>query len=96
MCSRSACTLIRIKDVDNLYAGPVGYRPVRGNKYPPTKIFMTQHASTMNHGPTAICHSSEEGYFIMWTQTGHPFMRISYAQIRLSIADIYCCVMICS
>jgi hypothetical protein len=43
-----------------------------------------------------LCHSSEEGCFITWTQTGHRFVRVSYAKIGLSIADLYCCVMICS
>jgi hypothetical protein len=49
----------------------------------------------MDHGPTAICNSSEEGCIITWTQAGHLFVRISYAQIGLSIADIYCYVMMC-
>jgi hypothetical protein len=48
----------------------------------------------MDQSPTAICHSSEEGFFITRTQAGHRFVRISYAQIAHSIADIYCCVMI--
>jgi hypothetical protein len=34
-------------------------------------------------GPIAIDHSSEEGFFITWTQAGPQFMEISYAQIRL-------------
>jgi hypothetical protein len=44
----------------------------------------------MNHGPTAICHSSGKGGFITWTLAGHEnqFMEISYMQIGLSIADI--------
>jgi hypothetical protein len=50
----------------------------------------SQHAHTTNHGPTAIHHSSEEGRFITWTQAGYQkqFVEESYAQIRLSIADI--------
>jgi hypothetical protein len=37
--------------------------------------FTTQHTSMMNHGPIAICHSSEEGRFITWTQAGHKLWR---------------------
>jgi hypothetical protein len=50
----------------------------------------SQHASTMNHRPKVICHSSEEGRFITWTQAGHQkqFMEISYIRIKLSTADI--------
>jgi hypothetical protein len=50
----------------------------------------SQHSSTMNLEPRAICHSSEEDHFIIWTQAEHqkPFVEISYLQIRLSIADI--------
>jgi hypothetical protein len=58
--------------------------------------FTTQHPSTMDHVPIAKCHSSDEGYFIMWTQAGHQFMEISYKQIGLSIDETYCCVMTCS
>jgi hypothetical protein len=72
-CLWSACTLIRIKTVDNLKAGPVGYCPVHCNKYPRTERFITQHAYTMNHGPTAICHSSDKDCFVMWTQGGQRF-----------------------
>jgi hypothetical protein len=50
----------------------------------------SQQASPMNQiGPTTICLSSEDGRFIMWTQAGREqFVEISYAQIKLSIADI--------
>jgi hypothetical protein len=51
----------------------------------------SQHASTMNHRPTTICHSSEEGRFIPWTQAGHQteqLVEINYPWIGLSIADI--------
>jgi hypothetical protein len=44
-------------------------------------------------GPIAICHSSERKAASLH---GHQFAEISYAQIELSIADTYCCVMICS
>jgi hypothetical protein len=42
----------------------------------------------MNHGPTAICHSSEEDPFITWTQAGHQkqSVEISYMGIGLYIA----------
>jgi hypothetical protein len=43
----------------------------------------------MDHRPIMIGHSSEEGPFITWTQAGHQFVKISYAQIGLSIADIF-------
>jgi hypothetical protein len=58
--------------------------------------FTTQHASTMDHGPIAISHSSEEGRFITGTQAGNQFVEINYLQMRLSIADTYCCVITCS
>jgi hypothetical protein len=57
------------------------------------KKFRTQHASTIDHGPIAISHFSEESRFFMWTQAGHQFVEISYAQIGLSIAETYCCIM---
>jgi hypothetical protein len=43
----------------------------------------------MNHRPTAICHSSEEGYFNTWTIAGHQkqFSEISFARIKLSLAE---------
>jgi hypothetical protein len=31
----------------------------------------SQHASKMNHGPIAMCHFSEEGHCITWTQAEH-------------------------
>jgi hypothetical protein len=44
----------------------------------------------MNHRPTAICHSLEEGLFITWKQAGgqKQLMEISYARIGLPKAEI--------
>jgi hypothetical protein len=58
------------------------------HKYPRTMT--SHHASTNNHGPTAINHFSEVGHFIRWTQAGHQkqFKQISYEPIGLSVADI--------
>ncbi len=61
------------------------------------KRLLTTSSSTMNHGSTAICHSSEDGCFVTWTQAGHRFREDKLRmQIGLSISDISCCVMTCS
>jgi hypothetical protein len=49
-----------------------------GNKY--QQNINSQHASMINHSPTLISHSLEEGRFITRTEAGHhkQLMEISY------------------
>jgi hypothetical protein len=80
---KSACTLTHLYHRQSL----------SWNSWLPLWVWQTmdlQHASRMNYGPTWICQSSEEGHSITWTQAGHPkqIVEISYAWIKISIADI--------
>jgi hypothetical protein len=38
---------------------------------------MTQQVFLMDHGPIVICHSSEDGYIIIWTRSRRQFMETS-------------------
>jgi hypothetical protein len=77
-CFRSVCTLICLNNYWQVYKldqfVTIQHLAVhiQGIK------FTIRHTSSMDHGPTAIWHSSEEGYFIMWTGSNRQFVKMSY------------------